>query len=553
MGENTLDGFDLIIKNGRVIDGAGNPWYRADVGIKDGKIVKIGCLVNTTAFKEIDASGMVLAPGFIDIHSHSDFALPFDPRLESTIRQGITTAVIGNCGDSLAPINEEKLDMFEKLANMFSPAGERIDFTWQTFEEYLSDLVEKRCSTNIVPLVGFGTIRVAGGPGFEDRAPTAEELEQMKTYINEAMQSGAFGMSTGLIYSPQVYAKTEEIIELAKVVAKYGGLYFSHIRGEGATVVKAVKELIEIVEKSGCRGGQIAHHKVSGPPYWGVSKETLRLIEEANTRGLNINCDQYPYNRGMTSLITVLPPWVHIGGIEEILKRLKDPEDQDRIRKDISEGIEGWENWLKDLGGDRIFIATVKTDTWKSVEGKNLAEITTLKDKTDVFNTLFDLLVDEKGEVSILIESMGEDDIRRIMTGRYTMVGTDGWGVSPTGPLGHGKPHPRFYGTYPRILGKYVREEGLLSIENAIRKMTSFPAQKLGLFDRGLLCERMCADIVVFDPTKVKDNATYQNPHQFPTGIYYVCVNGEIVVENGQQTVKLPGRILRRNVSSASM
>ena len=548
-----MHSFDLTIKKGRVIDGTGNPWFSTDVGIKDGKIVKIGRLANTRAIKEIDASGLVVAPGFIDIHSHSDFAIPFDPRLESTIRQGITTTVIGNCGDSLAPINKDKLDLFEKLANMFSPPGERINLTWQTFAEYLTNLEEKRCSTNIVPLVGFGTIRIAGGPGFEDRIPTEKELEKMKKYVNEAMQSGAFGMSTGLIYSPQVYAKTEEIIELAKVVAEYDGLYFSHIRGEGATVVKAVKELIEIVEKSGCSGGQIAHHKVSGPPYWGASSETLRLIEEANMRGLNITCDQYPYNRGMTSLITVLPPWVHLGGIEEILKRLQDPEDQDRIRKDISEGIEGWENWLKDLGGDRIFIATVKTDTWKGVEGKHLAEITTLKDKTDVFNTLFDLLIEEKGEVAILIESMGEDDIRRIMTGRYTMVGTDGWGVSPTGPLGHGKPHPRFYGTYPRILGKYVREEGLLSIESAIRKMTSFPAQKLKLFDRGILREGMCADIVVFDPTTIIDKATYENPHQFPTGIYYVCINGEIVVENGQQNDKLPGRILRHNISSTSL
>ncbi|MHA2246192.1 MAG: N-acyl-D-amino-acid deacylase family protein [Candidatus Hodarchaeales archaeon] len=537
--------YDLIIKNGNIIDGTGNPWYRADVGIKDGKIDKIGRLNNLSSFKEIDAVGLVLTPGFIDIHSHSDFAIPFDPHLESTIRQGITTAVIGNCGDSLAPINVEKLELFQKLANMFSPPGEMINITWQTFEDYLSVLEKGRCSTNIVPLVGFGTIRIAGGPGFEDRAPTPEELEHMKLYIDEAMQSGAFGMSTGLIYSPQIYAKTEEIVELAKIVAKYGGLYFSHIRGEGETVVKAVKELIEIVGKSGCIGGQIAHHKASGRSNWGKSKETLSLIEEANTQGLNITCDQYPYDRGMTSLITVLPPWVHIGGIEKILDRLKNPKDRVKIKQDIIEGIEGWENWIKDLGSDRIYISSVKTKPWKDIEGKNLAEITKLKGKPDVFSTLFDLLLEEKGEVSILVGGVNEEDIRRIMTNKYTMIGTDGWGVSPTGILNFGKPHPRFYGTYPRILGKYVRQESLLKLEDAIRKMTSFPAQKLGLQDRGLIRENMYADVVVFDHKTVIDRATYEDPHQFPTGIKHVIVNGEIVVENEKQTEKLPGRILK--------
>lgn len=537
--------YDLIIKNGNIIDGTGNPWYRADVGIKDGKIVKIGRLNNLTTFNEIDAVGLVLTPGFIDIHSHSDFSIPFDPHLESTIRQGITTAVIGNCGDSLAPINVEKLELFQKLANMFSPPGEMINIIWQTFEEYLSVLEEGRCSTNIVPLVGFGTIRIAGGPGFEDRSPTPEELEQMKLYVDEAMRSGAFGMSTGLIYSPQIYAKTEEIVELAKIVAKYGGLYFSHIRGEGETVVKAVKELIKIVEKSGCTGGQIAHHKASGRSNWGKSKETLHLMEEANLQGLNITCDQYPYNRGMTSLITVLPPWVHIGGIENILERLQSPKDREKIKQDISEGIEGWENWIKDLGSDRIYVSSVKTEPWKDIEGKSLVEITKLKGKPDVFTTLFDLLLEEKGEVSILVEGVNEEDIRRIMTNKYTMIGTDGWGVAPIGILGFGKPHPRFYGTYPRILGKYVRQEGLLKLEDAIRKMTSFPAQKLGLQDRGLLRENMSADVVVFDHKTVIDRATYEDPHRFPTGIKHVIINGEIVVENEQQTEKLPGRILR--------
>ena len=537
--------YDLTIKNGTIIDGTGNPSYHADIGIKNGRITKIGGLSKIISDKEINADDFIVVPGFIDPHSHSDFAIPFDPHLESTIRQGITTAVIGNCGDSLAPINKEKLELFEKMANIFSPPGETMKITWETFDEYLSVIEKEGCSTNIVPIVGFGTVRIAGGPGFENRPPSPEELERMKLLVDEAMQSGAFGMSTGLIYTPQIYAKTEEIIELAKVVAKYGGFYFSHIRGEGVTVVQAVKELIEIVEKSGCIGGQVAHHKVSGRLNWGKSKETLHLMEEANRRGLNITCDQYPYNRGMTSLITVLPPWVHIGGIEKILERLQDPEAKKRIKHDITEGIEGWENWIKDLGSDRIYISSVKTQAWKNIEGKNLAEITKFKRKKDVFTTLFDLLLEEKGEVSILVEGMNEEDIRRIMTNKYTMIGTDGWGVAPTGILGFGKPHPRFYGTYPRILGKYVREEGLLKLEDAIRKMTSFPAQKLGLHDRGIIRENMIADIVIFDHKRVIDRATYENPHQFPAGIKHVINNGEIIVENEQQTKILPGRILR--------
>ncbi|MFX0119953.1 MAG: amidohydrolase family protein [Candidatus Hodarchaeota archaeon] len=535
--------YDLIIHNGSIIDGTGNPPHFADVGIQAGKISKIGQL-GKNADKKIDAQGLIVSPGFIDPHNHSDFVIPFDPRLESSIRQGITTAVIGNCGDSLAPINKERIELFEKLANMFSPPGTRLDITWETFKEYLVTIEARGCSTNLVPLVGFGTIRIAGGPGFEDRPPTSEELEYMKLYVEEAMVSGAFGMSTGLIYTPQIYAKTKEIVELAKVVAKYGGTYFSHIRGEGANVVNAVKELIYIVEESGCVGGQIAHHKVSGQRYWGASKETLSLIKKANIRGINISCDQYPYNRGMTSLITVLPPWVHIGGIDKILERIKNPKEQEQIKKDISEGIEGWENWIKDVGFDRIYISAVKTQKWKEVEGKSITEISKIKN-SDEFTTLFNLILEEKGEVSILIESMGEDDILRIMTGTYTMVGTDGWGVAPTGILSYGKPHPRFYGTYPRILGKYVREEKLLTLEDAIRRMTSFPAQRLGLKDRGLIKEGMAADVVVFDKNTVIDKATFKNPHRFPVGIKHVIVNGEVVVESEKQKLCLPGQVLR--------
>lgn len=269
-------------------------------------------------------------------------------------------------------------------------------------------------------------------------------------------------------------------------------------------------------------------------------------MQEANARGIGITCDQYPYNRGMTSLITLLPPWVHEGGLEKLIERLKNSDDRIHIKKDVQQGIEGWENWIKDAGFDSIYIASVKTEKWRDMEGKHLSEIARLKEKTDEWETLFDLLIDENGEVSMTVELMDEEDIRRIMTGRYTMIGTDAWGVNPSGILRHGKPHPRYYGTYPRILGKYVREEGVLTLENAIRKMTSFPAQRLGLLDRGLLKEGLWADVVIFNPETVIDKATYLDPHQFPEGILHVLVNGQIVVANGQQTGRLPGKVLRR-------
>ncbi len=538
---------DIVIKNGKIIDGTGNPWFRGDLGIKDGKISKIGNLGKDHGAKVIDAHNLIVCPGFIDIHSHSDIAIFFDNSLQSTIRQGITTSLLGNCGDNLAPVPADKMAEYLKYFIIFAPPEAKLEtLPWNTFAQYLDHMEKKGCVANSAHLVGFGTVRFAGGPGFEDRPPTAEELECMKSFVAEAMEAGAFGMSTGLIYTPQFYADTTEIIELARVVAEYGGLYTSHIRGEGATVVKAVKEVIEIVEKSGCVGGHIAHHKVAGKANWGTSKQTLQLMEEANARGLNVTCDQYPYNRGMTTLMTLLPPWVHLGGLPKLLERLKNPQDRARIKKDVSAGIEGWENFISNAGFESIYLSCIKTNKWQDMEGKSLSEITRLKGKTDEWETLFDVLIDEKGEVAITIELMSEEDIRRIMTARYTMVATDAWGVAPTGVFGYGKPHPRYYGTFPRILGKYVREERLLSLEEAIRKMTSFPAQRMGLLDRGLLREGMWADIVVFDPEKVIDRATYLEPHQFSEGILHVLVNGQIVVANEKQTEKLPGKILRR-------
>jgi N-acyl-D-amino-acid deacylase len=534
--------YDIAIKNARIIDGTGNPWYRGEIGIKNGKIAKIGLHLEGT--NEIDATGMVVSPGFIDIHSHTDYILPFFKSMESFVRQGITTCVMGMCGGSLAPIHPDRVEEFKKDVSTFIPLFSDLDITWHTFREYLEEVETYDFPANLVFFVGYENVRVAGGAAFGDRLPTSQEIEEMKRYVAEAMEAGAFGMSTGLIYAPQVYAQTEEIIELATVVAQYGGLYFSHIRGEGEKGVEAVKEFIEIVEKSGCRGGQIAHHKVSGKKFWGNSEKTLQLIEEANTRGVDVTFDQYPYDRGLSSLETALPPWAREGDCEETVERLKDPENQERIKKEVAEDVqyEGWENWIKNNGFDRLYVSLVTTEKWKDTEGKSISEITRIRGKKDEWETLFELLLDEELGVQITLESMGEDDIRRIMTSRYQMVGTDGMGIPCDSGLGMF--HPRFYGTYPRILGKYVREEKVLTLEDAVRRMTSFPAQRLGLHDRGLLAENMWADVVIFDPDTVIDKATYEDPHQFPEGIIHVIVNGELVVEHGKQLDRWPGKVL---------
>jgi N-acyl-D-amino-acid deacylase len=378
-----------------------------------------------------------------------------------------------------------------------------VDLGWLPFQKERNE--RKRNPANLIFFVGYENLRWAGGQGGEDRFATPEELGNMKGYLREAMEAGAFGMSTGLIYAPQMFATTIEIIELAKVVAEYNGLYFSHIRGEGETVIKAVKEVIEIVEKSGCVGGQIAHHKVAGEVFWGGSKDTIRLIEEANERGINITCDQYPYNRGMADLVAALPPWAREGSHDDILERIKDPKIQERIKKDVEKGIEGWENWIRDEGMKNLYIATVNSDKWKDVVGKNLTEITQIKGKSDNWETYFQLLIDNELGVVITIESMGEEDIRRIMTSRYQMVGTDGFGLPASFSVG--AYHPRCFGTYPRVLGKYVREEKIMTLEQAIRKMTSFPAQRLRLQDRGLVLEGNCADIVIFNKIYGKNNS----------------------------------------------
>ncbi|MFB0558785.1 MAG: amidohydrolase family protein [Candidatus Bathyarchaeia archaeon] len=536
--------YDLVVKEGKVVDGTGNPWYRGDVAVIDGKVAMVGRLSDAEFERVIDAGGMVVAPGFIDAHSHSDGSTLYYRQMESTVMQGITTVVAGQCGSSPAPVNPDLREEMERRRAKFLPPEVDPTITWTTFDDYLREEEKEGLGANVAHLVGHGTIRIAA-MGYEAREPTPGELESMRELTAEAMEAGAFGLSTGLIYPPGVFAKTEEIVEVTKVAARYGGVYDTHLRGEGKTLMRSLEEAIEIGEKIGIPV-QISHHKAATKSAWGRSVESLALLEEARSRGVDITVDQYPYRAGSTSLVTCLPPWAHEGGMEKLLSRLQDPELRDRMRRNIEKGIEGWENFAGELGWGNVLVTRVVSEENKPLEGKNMEEIMEMRGDPDAFTSLFDLILEEEGAVGMVIFAMEEEDVRRIMRHPLQMVGTDSGSSSTTGFMRRGKPHPRGYGTYLRILGRYVRELGVLRLEEAVRKMTSFPAQRFGILDRGLLRPGMWADMVVFDPGTVIDKATYQDPHQYPEGIEYIIVNGVVTVEKGKYMCALAGRTLRK-------
>jgi N-acyl-D-amino-acid deacylase len=538
--------YDLIIKGGKIVDGAGNPWYWGDLAVSEGRIEVAGRLGETDADRTIDARGLVVAPGFIDAHSHADSTTLVYRQMENSLMQGITTVVAGQCGSSQAPVNPELREELERRASDWLPPGVEYKITWTTFEEYLREEERERLGANVAHMVGHGAVRVAA-MGFDARDPTRAETEGMRELTAEAMEAGAYGLSSGLIYPPGIFAKTEELMELARVAAEYGGVYDSHIRGEGKALMRSLAEAIAIGEKAGLPV-QISHHKAASRDVWGKSVETLRMLEESRKRGVDITVDQYPYRAGATSLVTLLPPWAHDGGMERLLERLWDPDMRERMRMEMEEGLSGWENFAGELGWENIYVTRVKTEANKPLEGKNLVEIKEARGDPDEFTALYKLLLEEEGSAGMVVFSMDEEDIRRIMRSPLQMVGTDSGSCATTGPFSTGKPHPRHYGTYPKILGRYVREEGVLRLEEAVRKMTSMPSQRFNILDRGLLRPGMWADVVVFDPETVIDNATYQDPHQYPTGIEYVVVNGDVAVDRGKYTGALAGRTLRKKV-----
>jgi N-acyl-D-amino-acid deacylase len=535
--------FSVLLKGGYVIDGTGNPWIKEDVAIGDGKILRIGNLSCMKAEKTVDAKGLVVSPGFIDIHSHSGFTLLVNPLAESKIRQGVTTEVIGNCGFSPAPVSETAKELYKKSWPWTFLAEAKLKWDWSSMREYLDRLDKKRIAVNIVPLVGHDAIRTFVME-LENRRPTKKELDKMKALIAQAMEEGAFGMSSGLIYPPGCYAHTSELVELCKVVAKYRGFYASHIRGESDTVLEAVREAVEIGKVAEVPV-EISHLKMAGKENWGKTEKILKIITEARAKGVDVTFDVYPYTAGSFGLSAMLPPWVHEGGVEPLVRRLNDPTVRERLRRDMLEGSPDWSSPLKAAGWDATIIVYCKKVENRKYEGRTIEEIAKFKE-VDPFDFVFDLLITEEMAVNVVRFSMHEEDVRALLRYPVAMIGSDSQSVAPYGVLSGGTPHPRYYGTFPRVLGKYVREEGVLTLEDAIRKMTSLPAQRLRLRDRGLIRTGMYADITIFDPKRVLDKATFAESHRYAEGIVHVLVNGEMVIDNGAHTGAFPGRVLRR-------
>ena len=528
--------YDLLIVGGHILDGSGSPWFAGSVAVKGGKIADLGRLPNASARRVIDATGLMVAPGFIDLHSHSDYTLLVDGTAQSKIRQGVTTEILGessSAGPVLGPAAAE-------LDRALQPLGIRRD--WTTLGGYFARLERQGVSVNIASYVGSGQVRECVF-GSENRAPTAEELEEMKALVAQAMREGAMGLSSGLIYPPNMFAKTDELIELAKVAAPYGGIYATHIRGEGTHGIQAIDEAIAISEQAGLPA-HVFHFKMDGRVNWGRMVEQIRHIQAARDRGVDITVDQYPYIAAMTGLEMCLPPKYLEGTSEQIVARLKDPQARAEIRKAIATGLPGWEdNEVKSVGGwHGVLVASFQKPENKKYEGKRMDEVAKLMGK-DPLDALCDLLITEGGSADAIYFSMSEQDVRLAMQQPWVGVGSDGTAVSPEMTFA-GKPHPRFYGSFPRVLGYYVREQKVLPLAEAIRKMTSFSAQIMGLTDRGLLRPGMAADITLFDPATVADKATFENPLQYAVGIPYVIVNGVVVIDKGQHTGAKPGRVL---------
>lgn len=529
--------FDLLIRNARVVDGTGNPWFKGDVGIVGSTITFVGDLSGSVEVcEEIDANGLVLAPGFIDMHTHSDFQLLRDPHALYKIKQGVTTQGIGQCGLSPAPITDEKVTLLNSYLG-FIKAGAEPDWNWRSFGEWLEVLQRLELGTNIAAFAGQGTIRVAV-MGFENRIPTPSEIERMRNILEISIDEGAFGMTSGLVYPPGIYSSQEEIAEVCQGLMKKQGLYESHMRSESGDILACVKETIAIAEQNGIPA-QISHHKACGRENWGLVKKTLSLVDEARSRGVDITVNQYPYSASSTTLRAILPSWVQDGGLNSTLTRLKDPDNRVKIIEEIQSSTD-WDNYCMNSGGP-VGVTPIYTPETPEFEGKNLVEIGQITGK-DPLQAAFDVIIANNGIDTTCYAMMSEEDVSFVMKHPATVV------VSDSIPTALGaKTHPRTFGTFPRVLGKYVREEKVLTLEDAIRKMTSFPAQRLGLSKKGIVKEGMDADLVIFDPDKIKDKSTYDNPLQEPEGIDHVIINGCKVIYEGYSTGQFSGKVLRKD------
>jgi dihydroorotase/N-acyl-D-amino-acid deacylase len=529
--------FDLLIRGGRVVDGSGRPAYTADVAIKGDRIVKIGNLSQATAARVIDARSLVIAPGFIDMLGQSETYLLIDPRANSKVMMGVTTEITGE-GESIAPINDRQIKEQEDFLRRFN-----LTIDWRTLAEYFKRLEKQGSGVNLGTFVGATQVREYV-IGYDDRPPTSQELDQMKKLVAEAMRDGALGLSTSLQYVPARFAKTDELVELAKVAHQYGGIYATHQRSEANTIDASLDEVFEIAQKAQIPV-EIWHLKTAYKKNWGRMAHVLTRIKQARDRGLDVTADIYPYIAGSTALSACLPPWALEGGTEKMLNRLRDPQTRQRLKKEIAEEQTEWENiYLGSGGPSGVLIGAVVNRELESLQGKRISEIAE-QQKKDPLDVVFDLILADHGQTGAIYFMMSEADMRAAMQSPFVSFCTDSGARATDGPLAGSKSHPRGWGSYPRILGRYVRDEKLLSLETAVHKMTGAPAARVGLRERGLIKEGMFADITVFDPAKVIDRATFESPNQYPAGIEYVLVNGKVSVDKGQRTPALAGRVLR--------
>ena len=517
---------DLLIRGGEIIDGTGAPRERADLAITNGRVTEVGGFTGRRAMRMIDARGKVIAPGFIDIHSHSDESMLVNSAMESALHQGVTLVVCGNCGGSSAPLLGLAAEEADKE---YARLG--IKRTWSAFYEYVAAVEQQGSAINVCSFVGHGTLRMSV-MGAAARAATPAELAAMRALLDRAMDEGAVGLASGLIYPPSAYGNTDELASLCEVVRQKGGLYASHIRNEGARLLDAVEENLEIARRSGARV-QLSHHKASGQKNWGKVKESVDKIQDARDHGIDVQADQYPYTASSTGLAVTIPNWVHEGGSAKLTERLRDPAVRTRIRDEDTETGRAW---------DRIVIARARHHPEYS--GKNVAELAKAAGK-DPLEWTCDTLVEHEGAVDIVHHSMNEDDVRHVMRQPWIAIGSDSRANAPYGVLSFGKPHPRSYGTFPRVLGHYARDQKVLTLEDAVRKMTSLTAKHLRLRDRGTIRVGAWADLVVFDPARVKDTATYDDPHRYPDGIDQVVVNGAVTIDAGETTSERAGKFLR--------
>ena len=528
--------FDIVITNGHIVDGTGSPWYSGDLGIRDGRIAAIGSLSSAARKRTLDAAGRVVAPGFIDMLGQSELTILVDPRLPSKIFQGITTEITGE-GGSIAPLNDRIIQ-----ADRSSYEHYKITPDWRTLGQYFSRLEKQGMGINLASYVGATQVRrmVLGD---DDKQPTPAQLDEMKALVGDAMKDGAAGLSTALEYAPAPYAKTEELIALASEAAKFGGIYATHMRDESDSVLDAIDEAVRIGRESHIPV-EIWHLKVAGKNNWGRMPEVVARINAARAAGSDVSANTYAYTAWFNDFSAFIPAWAHDGGNAKLVERLKDPATRERIRKDLLTRSSTWDNeWQEIPGPEAVMIGVVENPALLPLQGKRLSEIAKIWNK-DPLDALFDFLIQDPAS-SVAVFGMSQPDVSLALQQSWVSIDNDSSGTSPDGLLGQEHPHPRAYGTFPRIFRKYVREDKLLTLEDAVRKCSALPAQRMRLADRGVLKSGMWADVVIFDADKIRDLATFDNPNQLSEGMDYVLVNGVPVVEQGKMTNALPGKVLR--------